>query len=111
MSRKLVEQRIQQSPPDLMIEVTLKEVGLLDLDQVDAALDAGKEAARQHLPELLALCDTSLPRRMGGWWKSLAQASHITFYVSYFTSKCSIKSSSHWMDQNWPRACCLTSRR
>lgn len=70
-SRKLIEQRMQQSPPDLMIEVTLRGVGLLDLDQVDAALNAGKEAARQHLPELLALRDTSLPKRWTRWWKSL----------------------------------------
>ena len=73
MSRKLVEQRIQQSPPDLMIEITLRGVGLLDLDQVDAALDAGEEAARQHLPELLELCATSLPKRLAYEWRKLRQ--------------------------------------
>jgi len=82
-SRRLVEQRMQQSPPDLMIEVMLQGVGLFDLDQVDAALDAGEDAARQHLPELLELCDTSLPKRWARWWRSLR--SGIT--QSRFTSR------------------------
>lgn len=73
MSRKLVEQRMQQSPPDLMIEVMLKGVGLFDLDQVDAALEAGEAAARQRLPELLDLCDASLPKRLAYGWRKLRQ--------------------------------------
>ncbi len=70
-SRRLVEQRMRESPPDLMIEVPLKGVGLFDLDQVDTCLKAGREAARQHLPELLDLCDTSLPKRWAYWWRKL----------------------------------------
>ncbi len=73
-SRRLIEQRMRQTPPDVMIEVTLKGVGLLDLDQADAALKAGEAAARQHLPELLDLCDTSLPKRWARWWRSLRPA-------------------------------------
>ncbi|MEA3341765.1 MAG: patatin-like phospholipase family protein, partial [Chloroflexota bacterium] len=70
-SRKLVEQRMRETPPDLMIEVMLKGVGLFDLDQVDTGVEAGEEAARQCLPELLDLCDTSLPKRMTHWWRKL----------------------------------------
>ncbi len=69
MSRKLVEQRMQEAPPDLMIEVPLKGVGLFDLDQVDACLKAGEEAARQHLPELIELRDRPLPSRWTRWWQ------------------------------------------
>lgn len=73
MSRKLVEQRMQQSPPDLMIEVMLEGVGLFDLDQIDVALEAGEASARQRLPELLDLCDTSLPKRLAYGWRKLRQ--------------------------------------
>ncbi|HEY72604.1 MAG TPA: patatin-like phospholipase family protein [Thermoflexia bacterium] len=72
-SRRLVEQRMRESPPDLMIEVKLKGVGLFDLDQVDMGIKAGKKAARQRLPELLDLCDTSLPKRITHWWRKLRQ--------------------------------------
>ncbi len=71
VSRRLVEQRMQQSPPDLMIEVALQGVGLLDLDQVDKCLKAGEEAARQHLPELVELRDASLASRWTRWWRSV----------------------------------------
>ena len=73
MSRKLVEQRLQETPPDLMIDVPLKEVGLFDLDQVDVCLKAGEEATRQCLPELIRLRDTPLPSRLSRWWQSLRQ--------------------------------------
>lgn len=69
-TRKLLELRMQEAPPDLMIEVMLKGVGFLDLDQVDVCLKAGEEAARQHLPELIALRDTPLPSRWTRWWQS-----------------------------------------
>jgi NTE family protein len=72
VSRALVEQRLRQSPPDLMIEVMLKGVGLFDLDQVSKCLKAGKEAARQHLPELAELRDATLPGRLTRWWRSVA---------------------------------------
>ncbi len=81
MSRKLIEQRMQDAPPDLMIEVPLKGVGLLDLDQVDQCLEAGKEAAHRRLPELLELCDTSLPKRWARWWRSL-RSLRITHHIS-----------------------------
>ena len=73
MSRKLVEQRLQDAPPDLMIEVPFKGVGLFDLDQVDVCLRAGEEAARQHLSELIELRDTPLPSRWTRWWQVLRQ--------------------------------------
>ncbi|MBL7064143.1 MAG: patatin-like phospholipase family protein [Anaerolineae bacterium] len=73
MSRKLVEQRMREAPPDLMIEVLLKDVGLFDLDQVDVCLRAGEKAARQHLSELIELRDTPLPSRWARWWQALRQ--------------------------------------
>lgn len=73
MSRKLAEQRMQQAPPDLMIKVRLKGVGLFDLDQVDACLRTGEEAARRHLSELIRLRDTPLPSRWTRWWQALRQ--------------------------------------
>jgi len=76
MSRKLVEHRLRESPPDLMIEVPLQNVGLFDLDRVDVCLSAGEEAARQHLSELIELRDTPLPSRWIRWWQSLRQQLH-----------------------------------
>jgi NTE family protein len=71
MSRKLVEQRLREAPPDLMIEVPLKNVGLFDLDQADTCLRAGEEAARQHLSKLIELRDTPLPSRWTRWLQAL----------------------------------------
>ncbi|MFQ6101969.1 MAG: patatin-like phospholipase family protein [Anaerolineae bacterium] len=70
MSRKLIEQRMQDAPPDLMIEVPLKGVGLLDLDQVDMCIRVGEELSRQYLPKLIELRDTPLPGRWTRWWQS-----------------------------------------
>ncbi len=69
--RKLIEQRMQQSPPDLTIDIPLKSIGLLDLDQVDRTITSGREATRQHLTRLLELRDTPLPNRWARWWRSL----------------------------------------
>ncbi len=73
MSRKLIEQRMREIPPDLMLEVPLKGVGLFDLDQMDVCLRAGEEAARQHLSELIGLRDMPLPSRWARWWWALRQ--------------------------------------
>jgi NTE family protein len=69
MTRQQVERLVRQSPPDVMIEVTLNGVGLLDMGQVDVCVKAGEEAARLHLPELVKLRDT-LPVRLARWWQS-----------------------------------------
>jgi hypothetical protein len=53
-----------------MIRIPLKGVWLLDLDQVDMCLEVGEETAREHLPELVELCDASLPKRWARWWQS-----------------------------------------
>lgn len=71
MSRKLIEQRMQDAPPDLMIEVPLKGVGLLDLDQVDVCIRVGEELSRQYLPRLIELRDAPLPGRWARWWQSV----------------------------------------
>jgi NTE family protein len=70
MARKLVEQRLQEAPPDVFIEVPLRGVGLFDLDQADVCLRAGEAAARQHLSELVELRDAPLPSRWAHWWRS-----------------------------------------
>lgn len=73
MSDRLVEQRLRDAPPDLMIEVLLKDVGLFDMDQVDVCLRAGEDAARQHVSKLVELRDTPLPSRWTRWWGGLRQ--------------------------------------
>jgi NTE family protein len=73
MGRKLVEYRLQETPPDLMIEVRLEGVGLFDFDLVDVCLETGEKAARQHMPGLIELRDTPLPSRWTRWWQSLRQ--------------------------------------
>jgi NTE family protein len=69
MIRKQVAQRMREAPPDLMIEITINSVGLLDLDQLDVCLRAGEEAARRHLPELIALRDAPPPGPLARWWQ------------------------------------------
>jgi NTE family protein len=70
VNRRLAQQRLQQSPPDLLIEVTLKGVRLLDLDKIDLCLKSGMKAARQHVDELKTLRDTPSPSRWTRWWHS-----------------------------------------
>jgi len=70
---KLVEQRMRDNPPDLMIRVPLSGVGLFDLDHVDFCVRAGQEAARQHLAALIELRDTPPPGLFTRWWRSLAR--------------------------------------
>lgn len=70
-ARKLVEMRLQQTPPDVMIQILFSGVGLLDLDQVGLAMQAGEEAARRHLAELIALRDAPAPGRLARWWRSV----------------------------------------
>ena len=71
MIRKLVAQRMQQAPPDLLIEIIINSVGLLDLDQLDVCVTAGEKAARRHLPELLALRDAPPPSFLARLWRSV----------------------------------------
>ena len=91
MSRKLIEQRLEEFSPDLMIEVLLKGVGLFDLDQVDVCLKAGEEAARQHTSELIELRDTPLPNHLTRWWRSFRQqlSSRATRHAARSTSNVS----------------------
>jgi NTE family protein len=69
--RRQVEQLMKQSPPDLMIEIALRDVRLLDLDQVDVCLKAGEQATRQHLDELIELRDAPPPSRLARWWHAI----------------------------------------
>ncbi len=70
MSNQLVEQRMRETPPDLMIEVPLDGVGHFDFNKMDVCLAAGEEAARQRMSELIELRDAPTP---GGWWQTLRQ--------------------------------------
>lgn len=69
--RRQVEQLMKQSPPDLMIEIALGSVSLLDLDQVDVCLEAGEQATRRHLDELIKLRDAPPPSRLARWWHAI----------------------------------------
>ena len=71
VGRKRVDFIIGDATGDVMIEIKLKGVGLLDLDQVRRCIRAGEEAARQHLPELTALRDKAMPGRLARWWQSM----------------------------------------
>jgi len=57
MHIQMVRARMQQSPPDLMIEVTLDKVNLFDFDQIDVCVETGQRAALRHVHELIDLCD------------------------------------------------------
>ena len=69
ISRQQVSHLLEQTPPDLMIEITLKGIGLLDLDRADYCIAAGEEAARQHLPAITELKNPPSGGRKR-WWRS-----------------------------------------
>jgi predicted acylesterase/phospholipase RssA len=71
MSHEMVRYRLLDRPPDLMIEVSIKGVGLFDLDRARVCLAAGEEAARLHEAALVALRERSLPGRWSRWWRSV----------------------------------------
>jgi NTE family protein len=71
MIREMVKQRVRGDPPDVMIEVPLKRVGLFDLDQVSRCIQAGEEAARRHMSELIELREVSPLYRLTRWWRSV----------------------------------------
>lgn len=71
MIREMVKYRLEQAPPDLMIEIPLKGVGLFDMEQVDICLRAGEEASRQRLAELVELRDKPPPSRLTRWWRAV----------------------------------------
>jgi NTE family protein len=70
MTQRLAQQRWEDSPPDVLIDVPLKNVGLFELARVSACLKSGEEAARERLPELIKLRDEPLPSRWTKWWHS-----------------------------------------
>ena len=57
MTETLVAQRLREVPPDVTIEVLLTNVGAFDLSKLDMCVRAGEEAARQCVPDLVALRD------------------------------------------------------
>jgi NTE family protein len=59
MTEELVARRLAESPPDVTIEVFLTNIGAFDLSKLAECVRAGEEAARAHLPELQALCDSA----------------------------------------------------
>lgn len=70
MTSKLVEYRLRESPPDLMISISVPGVGLFDLDQVDVCVRCGEETARRYRAELIALRDTPASAGLARWWQS-----------------------------------------
>jgi NTE family protein len=76
--RQQIEHLMQKSPPDLMIEVPLNDVGLLDLDQVDVCLEAGEQTTRQYLPKLVELRDEPSPGSLLRWWRALTRNLAVT---------------------------------
>jgi hypothetical protein len=70
MTSKLVDYRLRESPPDLMINISVPGVGLFDLDQVDVCLRYGEEAARRHGAELARLRDAPAPAGLARWCHS-----------------------------------------
>jgi len=59
MSDKLVEYRLEKTPPDLMVEVWMDGIGLFELDRVADCIRAGELAALEHLSELIAMRDVA----------------------------------------------------
>jgi NTE family protein len=74
LNRELVRQRVRQTPPDLMIEVPLRDVKLFALEQLEWLVASGAEAAHQHRPALAAMRDEPRPGRLVRWWRSLGTA-------------------------------------
>jgi NTE family protein len=62
MTQKMREEKLAQSPPDLIVYPAVQEIGLLDLDLVDFCLAAGEAAARDALPQIEKIITP--PR----WW-------------------------------------------
>lgn len=52
MSRQLRAHKLQQTPPDVIVQPNMQNVGLMDFDLVDVCLQAGTQAAQAALPEI-----------------------------------------------------------
>ena len=52
MSKQIRLQRLRESPPDLILQPDVSDVGLIDLDLVDECIAAGEQAARAALPQI-----------------------------------------------------------
>lgn len=66
MSRQLRAQKLEQSPPDLILYPNVQNVGLMDFDLVDVCLAAGAQAAQAALPQIEKLIAPSVWTR-GKW--------------------------------------------
>ncbi len=51
MERQLTQLRLELDPPDLVIRPELSNVGMLDFHEVEAGIDAGREAAESALDD------------------------------------------------------------
>jgi NTE family protein len=74
MTKQLRVQKMEHSPPDLVIYPQVQNVGLLDFDLIDVCLAAGESATRDALPQIQTLIAPSrvMPLRRT-WRKTLAQ--------------------------------------
>ncbi len=57
MEQQITRQRLEQSPPDLLIQPDLSDFGIFEFDQADAIIKAGYCQTRAQIPQLRDLLD------------------------------------------------------
>ena len=69
VERRIADARFKEEPPDFLLEVPLPRTGIFDFQLSGEMIAAGREAAKQALPELGAALAGALPlyRRFTRW--------------------------------------------
>ncbi|NJL98776.1 MAG: patatin family protein [Synechococcaceae cyanobacterium SM2_3_2] len=57
MEQQITRQRLEQSPPDLLIQPDLSNFGIFDFDQADAIIKAGYRQTQAQIPQLRDLIE------------------------------------------------------
>jgi len=67
---RIAAARLRQQPPDVLVTVPMHAVGLFDLHRTAEAVVAGRAAARQALPGILAALEAAAPlsERVSRWF-------------------------------------------
>ena len=76
MGQQLRNQKLKDSPPDLIIYPKVRDVGLLDFHMVEVCFAKGDAAARELLPEIIRLTNAPPPppvRAPNAWQKLSAR--------------------------------------
>ncbi len=55
MEQQITRQRLEQSPPDILIQPDLRDFGIFDFHQADAIIQAGYRQAMAQIPDLKEL--------------------------------------------------------